>query len=213
VAARLRNTPSVCRKCYIHPAVIAAFEDGNNQISALERRNGADYTYADTTGSTITPTAGSTFVPATPGNGTSTRAAHFNGMLSGATTVWAGMGMDFLAPKGLYNASKYTGISFFAKKGSTTANGAVRVKVPDRNTDPTGAICTSCSNDFGVDLTLTTTWTKYTVPFSTMTQQAGWGAPRPAKIDPTGVVAVQFQVGTTGQLYDIWVDDVTFTCN
>jgi len=46
-----------------------------------------------------------------------------------------------------------------------------------------------------------------------MTQQAGWGAPRPAKIDPTGVVAVQFQVGTTGQLYDIWVDDVTFTCN
>jgi hypothetical protein len=113
----------------------------------------------------------------------------------------------------VYNASKYTGISFFAKKGSTTANGAVRVKVPDRNTDPTGGICTSCSNDFGVDLTLTTTWTKYTIPFSGMTQQAGWGAPRPAKIDPTGVVAVQFQVGTTGQVYDIWVDDVTFTCN
>jgi hypothetical protein len=199
--------------CTTTNALIDDFEDGNNLISVREGRNGADYTYADTTGSTITPTAGSTFVPGTPGNGTSTRAAHFNGTLSGATTVWAGMGMDFLAPKGVYNASKYTGISFFAKKGSTTTNGAVRVKVPDRNTDPTGAICTSCSNDFGVDLTLTTTWTKYTIPFSGMTQQAGWGAPRPAEIDPTGVVAVQFQVGITGQVYDIWVDDVTFTCN
>jgi outer membrane protein assembly factor BamB len=208
-------TAGVCSAaaCTTTNALIDDFEDGNNQIAALEGRNGADYTYADITGSTITPTAGSTFVPVTPGNGTSTRAAHFNGMLSGATTVWAGMGMDLLAPKGLYNASKYTGISFFAKKGSTTANGAVRVKIPDRNTDPTGAICTSCSNDFGVDLTLTTAWTKYTIPFSTMAQQAGWGAPRPAKIDPTGVVAVQFQVGATGQLYDIWVDDVTFTCN
>ncbi|WP_133645754.1 DNA topoisomerase IB [Paraburkholderia flava] len=28
VAALLRNTPAVCRKCYIHPAVLAAFEAG-----------------------------------------------------------------------------------------------------------------------------------------------------------------------------------------
>ena len=179
----------------------------------LEGRNGPDYTYADTTGSTITPASGSTFVPATPGNGSSTHAAHFNGKLSTAATVWAGFGMDFLAPKGLYNASKYAGISFYAKLGSSTASSAVRVKVPDRNTDPTGGVCTSCSNDFGVDLTLTTTWTKYTILFSSMTQQAGWGAPRPAKIDPTGVVAVQFQVTAPGATYDIWVDDVTFTCN
>ena len=29
VAARLRNTPAVCRACYIHPELIAAFEDGS----------------------------------------------------------------------------------------------------------------------------------------------------------------------------------------
>ncbi len=28
VAARLGNTPAICRKCYIHPAVIAAFAEG-----------------------------------------------------------------------------------------------------------------------------------------------------------------------------------------
>ncbi|HVV53637.1 MAG TPA: hypothetical protein VHO06_28535 [Polyangia bacterium] len=199
--------------CTTTNALIDNFEDGNNQIVLLEGRDGPDYTYADTTGTTITPAAGSTFVSATPGNAGSTRAAHFNGKLSTAATVWAGFGMDFLAPKGLYNASKYAGISFYAKLGSSTASSAVRVKLPDRNTDPTGGVCTQCSNDFGADLTLTTTWTKYTILFANMTQQAGWGAPRPAAIDPTGVVAVQFQVTAPGATYDIWVDDVTFTCN
>jgi endoglucanase len=199
--------------CTTTNALIDNFEDGNNQLSLLEGRNGPDYTYADTTGSTITPAAGSIFVPATPGNGSSTRAAHFNGKLSGATTVWAGFGMDFVSPKALYNASKYAGISFFAKLGSSTASSSVRVKIPDRNTDPTGGVCTQCSNDFGVDLALTTTWTKYTILFTNMTQQAGWGAPRPTKIDPTGVVAVQFQVGAPNATYDIWIDDVTFICN
>jgi DNA topoisomerase-1 len=28
VAGRLGNTPAICRKCYIHPAVMAAYEDG-----------------------------------------------------------------------------------------------------------------------------------------------------------------------------------------
>ena len=125
-------TGGVCTAatCTTTNALIDNFEDANNQVSLLEGRNGADYTYVDTTGSTITPAAGSTFVPATPGNASSTHAAHFNGTLSGATTVWAGMGMDFLAPKGLYNASKYAGISFFAKKGSSSASSAVRVKIP-----------------------------------------------------------------------------------
>jgi hypothetical protein len=86
--------------CTTTNALIDNFEDANNQVSLLEGRNGADYTYADTAGSTITPAAGSTFVPATPGNASSTHAARFNGKLSGATTVWAGLGMDFLAPEG-----------------------------------------------------------------------------------------------------------------
>lgn len=33
VAARLGNTVAVCRKCYIHPAVIAAFEQGNLRLA------------------------------------------------------------------------------------------------------------------------------------------------------------------------------------
>jgi DNA topoisomerase I len=29
VAARLGNTPAICRKCYVHPEVLAAYLDGN----------------------------------------------------------------------------------------------------------------------------------------------------------------------------------------
>lgn len=45
VAARLRNTPSVCRKCYIHPAVIGAYFDGSLTLSAKSalRQTGSKY--------------------------------------------------------------------------------------------------------------------------------------------------------------------------
>jgi DNA topoisomerase-1 len=41
VAERLGNTPAICRKCYVHPAVLEAFEDG--QLFAIaEKRSPSD---------------------------------------------------------------------------------------------------------------------------------------------------------------------------
>ncbi len=40
VAHRLGNTPAICRKCYIHPAVLAAFQDEKG--FALWKRHSAD---------------------------------------------------------------------------------------------------------------------------------------------------------------------------
>ena len=37
VAAKLGNTPAICRKCYIHPAVMDAYLDGTMR-DALQRR-------------------------------------------------------------------------------------------------------------------------------------------------------------------------------
>jgi DNA topoisomerase I len=44
VAERLGNTPSVCRKCYVHPAVLDSYLDGT-MVDALKRR--ADAAMAD----------------------------------------------------------------------------------------------------------------------------------------------------------------------
>lgn len=37
VAARLGNTPTICRKCYIHPDVVAAYMDGSLEIALNTR--------------------------------------------------------------------------------------------------------------------------------------------------------------------------------
>src|SRR6266403_4490551 len=41
VAKILRNTPAICRKCYIHPAVLEAYLDGN-LITGLNERTGEE---------------------------------------------------------------------------------------------------------------------------------------------------------------------------
>ncbi|HEY3232009.1 MAG TPA: DNA topoisomerase IB [Roseiflexaceae bacterium] len=45
VAERLGNTPSVCRKCYIHPAVIDAYMDGS-LLESLQQRTEQELTSA-----------------------------------------------------------------------------------------------------------------------------------------------------------------------
>lgn len=190
--------------------VVDDTEDDNNQVSLNKGRSGYWYTFADKTGSAVTPAAGGTFAMSPGGANGSKHAAHMNGKVGGGAVVFAGMGFNFVDPKGAYNASGYKGISFWAKvgPGSTTH---VRVKLPDGNTDPDGKVCTDCFNDFGQDLELSQTWTKYTIPFSGTSQLSGWGAPHPGAIDANKLYGVQWQVNTAGASYDVWVDDIEFT--
>jgi endoglucanase len=190
--------------------VIDDGEDNNNQISLNKGRAGYWYTFADKAGTTITPSAGGTYSMSRGGANGSSLAARASGKVGGGQVVYGGVGFNFIDPKGSYNASAYKGISFWAKVGEGSAT-KVRLKVPDVNTDKDGKVCTDCFNDFGMDLDLTTTWTKYTVPFSAMTQMAGWGAPHPGSIDTTKLYGVQWQVNAPGATYDLWVDDIAFT--
>jgi len=67
---------------------------------------------------------------------------------------------------------------------NTGANGA-RLTVANLYTDPLGKLCTttpgqptSCFDHPGAQLTVTTTWTKYQIPFASLTQ-IGFGNPSP----------------------------------
>lgn len=183
-------------------------EDDNNQVSLNKGRSGYWYTFADKAGSAVTPAAGGTFAMSAGGANGSKHAAHMSGKVGSGEVVFAGMGFNFVDPKAPYDASAYKGISFWAKAAAPTR---VRVKLPDHSTDPDGKVCTACYNDFGMDLELTPTWTRYTVPFRGASQLPGWGAPHPAAIDATKLYGVQWQVNTPGAAYDVWVDDVEFT--
>jgi endoglucanase len=182
-----------------------------NQLMVQNGRNGYWYTFLDKQGTTITPPAGHTFIMSPGGANGSTTAAHMMGKVSGSgDPVYAGMGFSFTNPKGQYDASAYSGVSFYAKVGPGSSKN-VRLKVPDVNTDPDGKVCTECFNDFGTDLSLTENWQQYTVPFAQMGQMDGWGSPTKPAIDKSKLYGMQFQVNQAGSSFDIWVDDVTFT--
>ncbi len=187
-------------------------ENADNQVIKAGNRNGYIYTYVDKEGTTVEPQAGElggTFVMAEGGAKGSGYALRMTGTIATASITYAGMGMNFLDPKGVYDASQYDGISFFIRKApETTAR--VRLKVPDKNTDPDGGVCQECFNDFGTDMTVKDEWTQYIVPWSAMTQMQGWGNPRPPAIEPATVTSIQFQVADKGQNFDVWVDNVAF---
>jgi endoglucanase len=192
-------------------ALIEDGENNDNQVIVQDGRAGYIYTYMDPEGTTITPKAGSDGgVFAMSGGGfESAYAMRMNGTIANAKIVYAGMGLNMTDPKDMYDATKYKGVSFYAKRGPGTTN-TVRVKMPDVNTDPDGQTCGNCYNDFGVDIKLTEEWQKYTIPFKKLKQEAGWGSPRPGGLAVDKVFALQFQVKQPGA-YDVWVDNMAFT--
>ena len=189
-------------------------EDGNNQVADGGGRGGYWYTFMDKAGSSIAPkieAQGGKFTMAQGGANKSQFSANAKGKVATGDIVYAGMGFNFLDPKSAYDASKFEGISFWAKRGPGST-GKVRLKVPDNNTDPDGKVCSACFNDFGKDLSLTEEWTKYTFSFADMRQLSGWGAPHPPHINPQKLYGVQWQVNQPGAAFDIFIDDVEFFC-
>lgn len=189
--------------------VIDDMEDNDGAILTVEGRQGYWYTYNDATGKQ-TPEAMAPFsmsAPIKPRTG-SKFAANTKG--SGFTVYGAGMGFDLSAmgtTKSGYDASKYTGITFYAMAGAG-GDKTLRVNVADKNTAPEAATCTKCNDHFGSTILLTEDWQQYTIKFSEMKQQQ-FGDPQPA-ITPTALYSIQFQTGTK-VTFDVWIDDVAFS--
>jgi hypothetical protein len=187
-------------------------EDQNNQVIVQEGRSGYWYTFVDDSGSTIEPQAGTkgggAFTMSPGGANGSAYAARMSGQVGAGGIVYCGMGFNFTDPKDVYDASKYGGIAFYAKKVGGV--GKVRLKIPDVSTDPDAKKCKECYNDFGANVELTGTWTEYVLPFHAAKQEEGWGSPLVPSITPSIIYGVQWQVNVPGSPYDIWVDDVKF---
>jgi endoglucanase len=178
-------------------------EDGDSQINKTEGRDGYWFTFADTEGSTVEPKGD--FVMAEGGPPGSTRAARVTGRVAASgKSLYVGLGFALRSPKSPYDASKYQGISFWAK-----GPGRIRYKAPDINTAPEGDRCDDCYNDFGVDLVLQDEWIRYTVPFDRMSQQPGWGDPAPT-VASDALFAIQWQYSTPDTEFGIWIDNVEF---
>lgn len=203
-------------------SMIDDMEDMDGSILASTGRSGAWYVYNDAsaTGMQTPPVdpKGMTPFPMTalsPPRGSSMYAAHTSG--SGFSVWGAGFGFDLSNSGGMnpvkspYDASKYSGVHFFAKSNGPLG---IRINIGDGNTTPEGGKCVSggmmptCSDDFGMALNLTDAWQEFTIKFSDMTQ-AGWAMQKLPAIDAKTLYSVHFQVAQ-GLPFDIWVDDIAF---
>ncbi|MGC4086912.1 MAG: carbohydrate binding domain-containing protein [Polyangiaceae bacterium] len=184
------------------------FEDGNSQAAVIDNRDGYWWTHHDPNGSTINPEK---FAPEDGGFNGSGKALHVQGKTSSAQGAYgSSIGLN-LSNNGLYDASKYAGISFKAKVGAAGTKN-VRFKIGDVNTHGQLGQCKSCWNHFGKDLELSTEWKEYRVMFAEAEQGKGWGDPRPKNVTPSQLASIDFTVGP-GLNFDLWVDDVQLlTC-
>jgi len=214
---------AAAESCPTPSTPIDTMENGSGAIFSICGRMGYWYTYDDgTSGATLTPVPMTPFkdsaiTPPRPlgDGGTSTMAAMMSG--GGFTSYGAGMGFDLENPgggaaKGTYNASTYSGVTFWAM-GS--AGGTVRFNVPDKATDASGGICmgstgtSQCNDHHGHALTLTTSWQQVTFTWAQLTQQ-GFGYAE-ASLDTAHLVGMQFQVNSPTGTFDVWIDDISFT--
>lgn len=212
-AAEAASGPQVGKDCGPN-GLIDDGEDGNNQNLPNDGRGGYWYTFKDKGTTTVEPTAGEeggTFAMSEGGHN-SQYAARYHGTIGSGSVVFSGMGMNFVDPKDVYDASKYAGISFWAKKNSADSVGKVRLKIPDVNTDPQGGVCTECFNDFGANMNLTTEWKQFSYTWKQLKQMPDWGAPHKPHITPSKLYGIQFQVNIPRANYDISIDDLKFIC-
>jgi hypothetical protein len=125
----------------------------------------------------------------------------------------------------------YSGITFWAMAEPSGVQ-TIRVQLSDRNNDPRGGICNAtdptslanCYNEFRTPLTLTNTFTRYTIDFASLQQDQTWGyRPTPDVLDLQHVYNISFAVdlpdcaasstntcagGPPSVSFDFWIDDI-----
>jgi hypothetical protein len=125
---------------------------------------------------------------------------------------YAGLGLNFEKPRAAFPVNDYDGIVFWGRLGGDAGSISVGVLFPDTNTDPQGGVCTHCFDDLSMNVTFTTTWQEFKVPFASL-KQSGFGSPKETTLASAGIYAIQFQASTidpAGQAFDLWIDDIYF---
>jgi hypothetical protein len=190
------------------PLLIDDLESGSGTFNGGKPvRNGSWYAYNDrsVTG-TQSPVsiAGEALPPddAKPPACTGRKAAHTHGR---GFAMYAALGADLanVPTKSSYDASAYSGVSFWAK-----GRGAVRFMISSKNTDPIGNVCLQgCNDHFGIDIgQLSNRWVFYTILFAKLSQ-SGFGTIE--TWDPHNIYGTLWQVDPARE-FDLWVDDVAF---
>jgi hypothetical protein len=179
-------------------SMIDDFEDRNSSILPVEGRSGNWHAFYD-----ATPGALITWSIRNAGRVGSLSALNFNG---GVFTDW-GAGVDVpIAGGGAYDASRFSGIAFWARTSAASSR-EVRLSVVDAHTTPEGGSCEVCFDHFGRWMVLSDSWQRYEFRWDQLTQM-GWGDLF-SEVQASAIYAIQFSTRADAR-FDVWIDDLAF---
>jgi endo-1,4-beta-D-glucanase Y len=182
------------------------FEDDNSQ----NLWGGYWYTYkADgAVQSTVWPAGGTTFTPSAPGAASTLYAGRITGYVapqSGSYYPCVGMGTQMVEGEaGVRDVSGFTGIRFWVK-GDGTSQYSVRF-LPS-------SITNTGYNDYKFSFIPPATWTQIAIPFTDLTQEAGWGTPVSRTLVLQNLSKINWQTKDYGHNIDFWIDEIEFYPN
>jgi len=215
----------------------------DNGINGVDGRQGGFYVYGDSKGAFDPAKVGDEAYPITQSNSPCSGAGSFHTKATGFAEWGAAMGTD-LAPKpgdskGYYDASKYKGVSFWAKASAPLSG--VQVSFPDVYTDggadPTtvDSSASKCAYVAGSTINcspylvkfgsgnyttkIDTEWKRFDVLFAdTKQDEYNIGAKAPGDVLATKyLTAMAIQVNAiyvngspTANDFELWIDDVNF---
>jgi endoglucanase len=176
------------------------FEDGDLQISASDGRRGGWAAYDDESGGTR-----SDLLITSGGANGSKSSLCITG--SSFATWGGGISMDFLnagSARELYDASSYTGVSFWARgKGAQ-----FRAMVADKYSDPGPMLCTGCYDHFSAAFTPGEEWREFEFSWNELKQQ-GFGDEQPS-LCAAEVFSLLFQWPQNAE-FELCLDEIAFT--
>jgi endoglucanase len=179
-------------------SMIDDMEDGDLSILSRDGRQGSWLAFDDGSG---TRTDLKTQPVDRPGskNALCISGQDFN-TWGGGIRVW----LNGIDTRELYDASRYTGITFWARGLPTD----FRINLVDDYSDPAGQKCASCYDHFHFTFTPNADWKQYTFKWSDAAQ-SGSGDPQP-HVCPSAMYAMQF-TWSANTAFDICIDDLAFT--
>ncbi len=180
--------------------LIDDLEDGDLSILTRDGREGSWFVFDDGSGGTRTELQ---IQPAERSG--SKNAVCIEG--SGFTRWGGGFGFPLSGQGGgraSYDASEYTGVSFWARGSSTQC----RWMLVDKYSDPAASLCSGCNDHFNFRFTPSSEWQKFTFTWK-QAQQLNFGDAHPS-VCPTALYALQAQ-WPSNESFELCLDDIAFT--
>lgn len=191
--------------------VIDDLASGNGQIIVTDGRNGFWYDRGDGSAGNLSPSPSTPLQVALGSGPRGGYAARMAG--SGFTSSGAAMGFSFSQSEaGIcpYDASPFSGISFWAKAASPLLARFNVLTADTQDARDGGSPASGPSNPFGFPVAVATTWQKYTIAFGDLIRKASDDDAHAVTFDSSQLIGVEFQV-PSNTTFDLSVTDLAFT--